>query len=123
MFRRILTCAVLVAAARPAEAQITSYIAPPRAAVESRALIATADSARRDSVERATLTNMTAWVDSAAGVSVPTSVGLDSTDPGRPVTTFADGSVAPATASALPAMMLIGFVAFGAGIVLLARRG
>ena len=123
MFRRILTVAVLLVAARPAAAQITTYIAPPRATAESRQLIATADSAQRDSVERATLTNMTAWVDSAAGVSVPSTVGADSTDPGRPITSFAEGSVAPATASALPALMLIGFVAFGAGIVLLARRG
>ena len=123
MFRRILTVAVLLVAARPAAAQITTYIAPPRATAESRQLIATADSAQRDSVERATLTNMTAWVDSAAGVSVPTTVGADSTDPGRPITSFAEGSVAPATASALPALMLIGVVAFGAGIVLLARRG
>jgi hypothetical protein len=73
-------------------------------------------------VERAGITNMTAWVDSAAGVSVPATVGMDSTDPGRPVTSFEDGSVAPATASALPAVMLLGVVAFGAGIVLLARR-
>jgi hypothetical protein len=123
MFRRILTVAVLLVAARPAAAQITTYIAPPRANAESRQLIATADSAQRDSVERATLTNMTAWVDSAAGVSVPSTVGADSTDPGRPITSFAEGSVAPATASVLPALMLIGFVAFGAGIVLLARRG
>jgi hypothetical protein len=123
MFRRILTVAVLLVAARPAAAQITTYIAPPRATVESRQLIAAADSAQRDSVERATLTNMTAWVDSAAGVSVPATVGADSTDPGRPITSFAEGSVAPATASALPALMLLGFVAFGAGIVLLARRG
>lgn len=122
MFRKILTVAVLLVAARPAAAQITTYIAPPRATAESRQLIATADSAQRDSVERATLTNMTAWVDSAAGVTVPSTVGADSTDPGRPITSFAEGSVAPATASALPAMMLLGFVVFGAGIFLLARR-
>jgi hypothetical protein len=122
MFRRILTVAALIVAARPAAAQITTYIAPPRASVESKQLLATADSALRDSLERARITNMTAWVDSAAGVSVPATVGADSTDPGRPVTTFEDGSVAPATASALPAIMLLGVVAFGAGIVLLARR-
>ena len=121
MVRRILAVAVLLVAARPAAAQITTYIAPPRASGEARQLIATADSARRDSVARATVENMTAWVDSAAGVSVPSSVGVDTTDPGRPVTTFADGSVAPATASALPALLLIGVVAFGAGMVLLAR--
>lgn len=121
MFRRILMVAVLACAARPAAAQITTYVAPPRPSAESRQLIASADSARRDSLERATLTNMTAWVDSAAGVTVPSTVG-DSVDPGRPVTTFADGSVAPNTASPLPLLMLVGAVAFGAGIVLLGRR-
>lgn len=121
MFRRILTVAALVLAARPAAAQITTYIAPPRASVESRQLLAATDSARRDSVDRATVTNMTAWVDSAAGVAVPSSVGMDSIDPGRPVTVFENGSVAPATASALPALMVIGVLAFGAGLFLLAR--
>lgn len=119
MFRKFLVVAALVLAAKPAAAQITTYIAPPRA-TEARELIAAADSARRDSVERTTLANMTAWVDSAAGVSVPASVG-DTTDPGRPVTTFADGSVAPATASPLPALMLLGALAFVSGLVLLAR--
>lgn len=122
MFRRILTVAVLVVAARPATAQVTTYIAPPRPAVESRQLLAVADSISRDSLERATLTNMTAWVDSAAGVSVPSSVGADSIDPGRPVTSFVDGSVAPATASSLPTLLILGFLTFGAGMVLLARR-
>lgn len=122
MFRRFLIVAVLLGSAQPAAAQITTYIAPPRPSTESRELIATADSARRDSVERASIANMTAWVDSAAGVAVPSTVG-DSIDPGRPVTTFADGSVAPNTASALPSLMVLGIVFFGAGMVLLARRG
>lgn len=121
MFRKLLTVVALVLAARPAAAQITTYVAPPRASAEARELIATADSARRDSVTRAAVTNMTAWVDSAAGVAVPSSVGADSTDPGRPVTTFVDGSVAPATASALPALLLVGAAAFGVGLMLLAR--
>lgn len=121
MFRRLITVAALFLAVRPAAAQVTTYIAPPRANAEARELIATADSVRRDSVERVTMANMTAWVDSAAGVTVRPSVAIDSTDPGRPVTTFVDGSVAPATASELPALLLLGMVAFGAGMVLLAR--
>lgn len=121
MIRRILTVAALVLAARPVAAQITTYVAPPRASVEARGLIASADSARRDSVSRASVTNMTAWVDSAAGVSVPSSVGADSTDPGRPVTTFVDGSVAPATASMLPALLLGGVLVLGVGLALLVR--
>lgn len=121
MFRRILTVAALVLAARPAAAQITTYVAPPRASVEARALIAATDSARRDSLSRASITNMTAWVDSAAGVAVPATVGADSTDPGSPVTTFVDGSVAPATASMLPALLLAGAIALGVGLVLISR--
>jgi hypothetical protein len=121
MFRRTLTIAALVLAARPAAAQITTYIAPPRASVESRQLLASTDSVRRDSVDRATVTNMTAWVDSAAGVAVPSRVGVDSIDPGRPVTSFEDGAVAPATASMLPALLVMGVVVFGAGLFLLAR--
>lgn len=121
MYRRFLIVAAFVIAARPAAAQITTYIAPPRANAESRQLLAATDSIRRDSVERATMTNMTAWVDSAAGVTVPATVGADSLDPGRPVESFQDGSVAPATASAMPALLLVGVLAFGAGMVLLAR--
>ena len=131
MFRRIVVLAAMLVSAKPAAAQITTYIAPARPSAESRELIATADSTRRDSVQRAAVTNMAAWVDSAAGIAVPTTVGLDSTDPGRPllvdstlpapVTTFANGSVAPATASLLPALLLVGVVVFGAGLVLLAR--
>lgn len=120
MFRRFLAVAGLFAVAQSAEAQITTYIAPPRASAESKQLVATADSVRKDSLDRATAASMTAWVDSAAGVAVPSTIG-DSIDPGRPVTSFADGSVAPATASVLPALMLIGVVAFGAGMVLLGR--
>lgn len=120
MFRRFLIAAVLLGSAQPAAAQITTYIAPPRV-TESRELLATADSVQRDSLERVSITNMTAWVDSAAGVTVPSTVG-DSIDPGRPVTTFEDGSVAPNTASVLPSLMLVGVLVFGAGMVLLARR-
>jgi hypothetical protein len=71
------------------------------------------------------MTNMKVWVDSAAGVSIPAHVG-DSTvvDPGRPAvtTTFADGSVAPATASALPTMALLGAIVCIVGAILLASR-
>ena len=87
-------------------------------------LVAAADSAR-DSVAKVAMANMKVWVDSAAGVSVPAHVG-DTTaanDPGRPVTTtFADGSVAPATASDLPTVALLGVLVCAIGAALLANR-
>jgi hypothetical protein len=121
MVRTILMATLLLAAATPVTAQITTYIAPPRASAESRDLIAASDSARRDSLQRAAVTNMTAWVDSAAGISVPATVGRDTVDPGRPIDSFRDGSVAPATASSLPALLAVGLLALGAGAVLLGR--
>ena len=126
MVRTLFTSTVLLLAAVSAGAQITTYIAPPRPAAELR-MIAAADSAQRDSVAVASMTNMKAWVDSAAGVPVPATVGvIDSAalvnDPGRPVTVFSDGSVAPATASALPAIALLGVLALGTGLLLLGTR-
>jgi hypothetical protein len=127
MFRTFFAGAALLIAANTASAQITTYVAPPRPLSESPALIAAADSIRRDSLQQTTMANMKAWVDSAAGIPVPSSVGTVDTaalanDPGRPVTTFSDGTVAPATASALPALALLGTLAFVVGAVLLATR-
>lgn len=127
MVRTILAGAVLILAAGAAEAQITTYIAPARPLAETREMIAATDSARRDSTVRTAMTNMKAWVDSAAGVSIPSSVGaVDSAalanDPGRPITTFSHGSVAPATASLLPVLALAGILAVGAGLLLLRAR-
>jgi hypothetical protein len=88
-------------------------------------MVAAADSAQRDSVAQVTMTNMKAWVDSAAGVTVPAHVGdsIPADDPGRPVTTtFVDGSVAPDTASNLPALGLLGVLAIAFGTALRARR-
>ena len=126
MVRTLFTSTVLLLAAGSAGAQITTYIAPPRPAAELR-MIAAADSAQRDSVAVASMTNMKAWVDSAAGIPVPATVGrIDSAalvnDPGRPVTVFSDGSVAPATASALPAIAIFGVLALGTGLLLLGSR-
>lgn len=124
MVRTMFMSAALMLAGNVASAQITTYVAPPRP-VASPQMVAAADSTRRDSTAQAAMANMKAWVDSAAGVSVPAHVG-DSTaaDPGRPVvtTTFADGAVAPATASVLPAVALLGALLFAAGVILLAKR-
>src|SRR5438309_6276897 len=109
MGRMLFMSGALMLAANVAGAQITTYIAPPRPLAPSPLAVATADSARRDSVAQATVTNMKAWVDSAAGVSVPEHVGAIDTalakDSSRAVaTTFSNGSVAPATASTLPTL-------------------
>lgn len=131
MVRTLLMSAALMLAANVAAAQITTYIAPPRPLASSPLAVASADSARKDSVGRATITTMKAWVDSAAGVSVPEHVGaVDSTamvnDPGRPepvvTTTFSDGSVAPATASDLPTLAIAGLVVMAIGAALLRNR-
>lgn len=127
MFRSLYLGAVaIVFAGSAASAQITTYVAPPRPAEEARQAIATADSARRDSVASATMANMKAWVDSAAGVSVPGTVGVTDTavgeDPARPVTSFSDGAVAPATASPLPSLVLVGAAAVLVGAALLTTR-
>ena len=123
MLRGVLAGLALLVCAADASAQVTTYIAPPRPAAPDPVLVAAADSARRDSVATVAMTNMKTWVDSAAGVVVPAHVG-DSTmsDPGRPVTTFSDGSVAPATASELPALVLAGAVVLLAGAALVAYR-
>lgn len=123
----ILGAAMTIFAADFAGAQITTYVAPPRPDAEARRVIVVADSLRRDSVARAAVVDMRSWVDSAAGVPVPSTVGMvDSAaladDPGRPITNFANGSVAPNTASALPTMVLIGVVSFALGVVLLTTR-
>ena len=121
MFRAALVAA-LVGLSNVAGAQITTYIAPPKPAMTPQ-MVAAADSARKDSVAVVATTNMKAWVDSAAGVTVPERVG-DSTvvDPGKPVTTFSDGTVAPNTASLLPALGAFGITAVLVGAAMLVKR-
>ena len=123
MLRAALVVAALVGLSSAAGAQITTYIAPPRPTMTPQ-MVAAADSARRDSAAAVTATNMKAWVDSAAGVAIPDRVG-DSTvvDPGKPdVATFADGAVAPDTASVLPALGAFGVVAVVAGAAMLMHK-
>ena len=127
MCRMVVVGVALVLSAGRLGAQITTYVAPPRPQPVIQAAAA-ADSARKDSIAaRLAITNMKAWVDSAAGVSVPVNVG-DSVPAAEPrprppvITTFEDGAVAPTTASSLPAISLFGLLAIAAGSVLLARR-
>ena len=128
MYRAALACVGLMLSANALNAQITTYMAQPRPLAPSPLAVATADAGRRDSMAQASMTNMKAWVDSAAGVSVPAHVGgIDSSalqnDPGRPVvTTFSNGTVAPATASDLPAIAIVGALVLIVGAGLVAHR-
>jgi hypothetical protein len=123
MLRAVLAGVALALCASQASAQITTYVAPSRPAAPDPAVVAVADSARRDSLAQVAMTNMKEWVDSAAGIAVPETIG-DSLPPVS-VTTFEDGSVAPATASDLPTLALVGFVflLLGAGLVANRPRG
>ena len=129
MVRVLFVGALLIFGTQELGAQITTYVAPPRPPAPAAQAVATADSIRRDSAQTASITNMQAWVDSAAGVSVPPTVGTDSSallpEPRPVVTTFSDGSVAPATASDLPSLLIFGAVALilGAGILAGRPRG
>jgi hypothetical protein len=122
-----------------AEGQFTAFT-PPRQRVDTTARRAPTPAEQKqataDSIARVTITNMKAWVDSAAGDVVVNRV--DST--GRPVaatgpvtspapaaaaestTTFRDGARAPDTATYLPLLLLVGTGAVGLGVLLLRWR-
>jgi hypothetical protein len=119
-------------------AQITTFVAPPRkaAADSAKATVAAAATAKTDTTPRMTLSDMKAWVDSAAGVGTPTQVAtadtstLPSTQPttsaarSSSTTSFSNGAIAPNTASPLPLYFAAGFVLIlaGVGTLRLARR-
>jgi hypothetical protein len=135
MVRTLNLALALVLAASSAQAQNTGYVAPPRPPDSAQVVAAAADSARRDSLDRAMVTNMKAWVDSAAGVPAPTTVAVldrppsrlppPPVEPARPLTDFSNGSVAPDTASGLPTLAILGvlFLALGSALLASHRRG
>lgn len=136
------TTAILLAATllTPAalSAQFTTFVAPPRkAAVDSAPATVAAAKARADSVARMSLTDMKAWVDSAAGTSTQvasvtdtTMAAANATSPAAPApnandrttTSFSNGAIAPNTASPLPAYLAAGLASFSVGLFLLRRR-
>ena len=139
---RKATTAILLAAATmltPAalSAQFTTFVAPPRkAAADSAPATVAAAKARADSVARMSLTDMKAWVDSAAGTSTQVASANDTTTAAanatsavpapngkdRTTTTFSNGAIAPNTASPLPAYLAAGLATFSVGLFLLRRR-
>jgi hypothetical protein len=122
-------------------AQFATVVTPPRPRVDTAATAATPAQQRvaADSVARVAITNMKAWVDSAAGDVVVNRV--DST--GRPVaatgpvtsgvvtpvmrdaasaestSVFREGARAPDTATWLPLLVLVGTGAVALGVLLL----
>jgi hypothetical protein len=116
--------------------QFTAFTTPPRPRGDTARVQTTPEQQRAttDSLSRVAITNMKAWVDSAAGdvvVNRTDSTGRPVAAPG-PVTAsptaaestmvFRDGARAPDTATWLPLMVLVGAGAVGVGVMLLRWR-
>jgi hypothetical protein len=143
-YHRLVVLAFSTLLPATALGQFTTFVTPPRPRVDSATVPQTPvqQRATADSIARVTITNMKAWVDSAAGDVVVNRV--DSA--GRPVaatgpvtsgvvtptgrdaavaestTVFRDGARAPDTATWLPLLVLVGAGALGAGVLLLRWR-
>jgi hypothetical protein len=149
-YRRLIILALLGALPTISWAQFTTFI-PPRtkAAEPAKTVVVARERARTDSVMRIKLTDMKAWVDSAAGsvavpntatdpaatpTPVPTPAATPTPVPTARVTDTAtlsaaardsalrvrQGARAPDTASDLPMLALIGAIALAIGTVMLA---
>ena len=135
----ILAAALILASPAALEAQFTTLVPPPRDPQPAQgARVAAAQQTRDDSLRRVQLSDMRAWVDSAAvaiaGVR-DTLAEIDSGDvalerpalprpvgePRQPTVTFREGAPAPATATGLPLLALLGIGALGIGAVLIGR--
>ncbi|HEY2853091.1 MAG TPA: hypothetical protein VGJ18_09615 [Gemmatimonadaceae bacterium] len=133
----ILFSAATLLAPSALSAQFTTFVAPPQkqpVATPAKPTVASAKT-KADSVHRMTLTDMKAWVDSAAGTSTQVAVTDTIINASNPVpslppapmperrtTSFSNGAVAPSTASALPTYLVGGVAIFAAGLLLLRRR-
>lgn len=135
----ILAFSTLLPAA--AEGQFTTFT-PPRPRVDTTASGPATPAQKQavaDSMTRVAITNMKAWVDSAAGDVVVNRVDstgrpVAATGPvtsGQPMTArtpaestfaFREGARAPDTASWLPLLMLLGVGSVGVGAILLRWR-
>jgi len=123
--------AMILMVASPAAAQFTTVVTPPKRVVSTATVVA--DPTPRDTGRRATLQEMSAWVDSVAGKAPPAGSlppVVDSAagevvapaEPAAPTERFSDGARAPNTASPLPAMLIAGLAAMATGAALLATR-
>ena len=124
--------AMILMVATPAAAQFTTVVAPPKKVVATvDALVA--DPTPRDTGRRATLQEMSAWVDSVAGTATNVAAAPPVVDSASgevvapahadaPTERFTDGARAPNTASPLPALLVLGLGAMIAGASMLATR-
>lgn len=123
----VLGIIATLAGASRAQAQFTTFI-PPQTVVQDSAAraVAVADSVKAvaDTSTALAITNMKTWVDSASGIASPpiTPLPASSAAAAAESTTFVNGARAPATASDLPLLLLLGCAAFVSGLVLLRRR-
>jgi hypothetical protein len=131
---RIPTLLILATlfAAPGASAQFTGLVTPPPRPATPVELVAQAGDVHSDSSAAARMTDMKAWVDSAA-VAVGAQAAQDTTTPPavveapvaapprEEVSSFRDGAPAPNTATPLPALLLLGAGLFAGGAALRKR--
>lgn len=123
-YRRFLTLAMLALAPATVSAQFTTFIPPQSRARDSvQAAAAAAQTAQADSAMRAGVTNLTTWVDSAAGAVTPGTVADSLAATNQPATTLVEGSTAPMTASPLPTLLVTGSISLLLGLVLVRGHG
>jgi hypothetical protein len=134
----LFVLSLIVGLPAAAAAQFTTFIPPQSKVTDSaKAAVIAQKAAQVDTSINTRLANLKTWVDSAAGVAAPSTTPRDSlavTNPSNPITdslspksrdtaTFRNGARAPATASDLPLLVLIGSVALGLGALLLGAGG
>jgi hypothetical protein len=133
--RRLLALALMAGMPKIASAQFTTFI-PPRNVVQDsiKAAAVVQQQVQADSIARTQITNMKTWVDSAAGLAPTPTTAADSAAQATAVattaatttmttdtTTFRNGMRAPATASSLPLLVLIGSLLLVSGLVIMRR--
>lgn len=125
-FRRLLTLALVAGMPGIAGAQFTTFIPPVNKTADSiKAAVVAEQKAQQDSTVTAQMTNMKTWVDSAAGILPTPVMPVDSvnarvataTTTTFDSTAFYNGTRAPATASPLPLLALLGVGLIFAGVL------
>jgi hypothetical protein len=136
--RRLFVLSLIVGLPAAAAAQFTTFIPPQNKATDSAKIaVAAQKTAQADTSFNTRLTNLKTWVDSAAGVvatPAPARDSLAAMNPPPPANdsvllktsdtaTLRNGARAPATASDLPLLALLGAGALGLGALLLGTGG
>jgi hypothetical protein len=137
-YRPLLVLSLIVGLPAAAAAQFTTFIPPQNKAADSvKVAVAAQKSAQADTSLNTRLTNLKTWVDSAAGVVATPRAAQDSLavmNPAIPASdsvsmklsdtaTLRNGARAPATASDLPLLALVGAATLGLGALLLGTGG